>query len=115
MRANGLLAPHRVGRTEAKPHDGTIITGKVNETWGTDMTQTITIREATANVFVAVEHSNSELVGIQSSRSANRFEALEPVRQGGALGVFGAIAPAVAVASEPRHDPRLQLHVRRFP
>ena len=38
MRANGLLAPHRVGRTEAKPHDGTIITGKVNEMWGTDMT-----------------------------------------------------------------------------
>jgi hypothetical protein len=26
MRENGLLAPHRVGRTEAKPHDGTIIT-----------------------------------------------------------------------------------------
>ena len=23
MRENGLLAPHRVGRTEAKPHDGT--------------------------------------------------------------------------------------------
>ena len=40
---NGLLAPHRVGRTEAKPHDGTIITDKVNEMWGTDMTQTITI------------------------------------------------------------------------
>jgi hypothetical protein len=30
MRANGLLALHRVGRTEAGPHDGTIITGKVN-------------------------------------------------------------------------------------
>jgi hypothetical protein len=29
MRENGLLAPHRVGRTEAKPHDGTIITDKV--------------------------------------------------------------------------------------
>jgi hypothetical protein len=26
MRENGLLAPHRVGRTEAKPHDRTIIT-----------------------------------------------------------------------------------------
>jgi hypothetical protein len=25
MRENGLLAPHRVGRTETKPHDGTII------------------------------------------------------------------------------------------
>src|ERR1700731_1465429 len=49
MRENGLLAPHRVGRTEAKPHDGTIITDKVNEMWGTDMTQTITIREGRAN------------------------------------------------------------------
>jgi hypothetical protein len=34
---NGLLAPHRVGRTETKPHDGTIITDKVNEMWGTDL------------------------------------------------------------------------------
>src|SRR6516164_9175397 len=82
MRENGLLAPHRVGRTETRPHDGTIITDKVNEMWGTDMTQTITIREGRANVFVAVEHANSEVVGIHASRSANRFEALEPVRQG---------------------------------
>src|SRR6195256_1980050 len=103
MRQNGLLAPHRVGRTEAKPHDGTIITGKVNEMWGTDMTQTITIREGTANVFVAVEHSNSELVGIHASRSANRFEALEPVRQGGHR-CFGAIAPGVARGLKLRHD-----------
>ena len=60
MRENGLLAPHRVGRTrETKPHDGTIIiTDRVNEMWGTDMTQTITIREGRANVFVAVEHAN---------------------------------------------------------
>src|SRR5580704_13644973 len=57
MRENGLLAPHRVGRTETKPHDGRIITDKVNEMWGTDMTQTITIRERRANVFVAVEHA----------------------------------------------------------
>src|SRR5258705_276954 len=48
MRDNGLLAPHRVGRTEAKPHDGTIITDKVNEMWGTDMTQTITVEEGRA-------------------------------------------------------------------
>ena len=45
MRENGLLAPHRVGRTAAKPHDGTITTDKVNEMWGTDMTLTITIPE----------------------------------------------------------------------
>ena len=30
--------------------------------WGTDMTQTVTIREGRANVFVAVEHANSEVV-----------------------------------------------------
>ena len=103
MRENGLLAPHRVGRTETRPHDGTIITDKVNEMWGTDMTQTITIREGRANVFVAVEHANSEVVGIHASRSANRFEALEPVRQG-VHRCFGAIAPGVARGLKLRHD-----------
>ena len=56
MGENGLLAPHRVGRAESKPHDGTIVTNKVNEMWGTDMTQTITVAEGRAYVFVAVEH-----------------------------------------------------------
>ena len=69
MRENGLLAPHRVGRTEAKPHDGTIITDKVNEMWGTDMTQTITIREGRANVFVAVEQREGAHA---ATRTANR-------------------------------------------
>ncbi len=103
MRENGLLAPHRVGRSEAKAHNGTIITDKVNEMWGTDMTQTITVREGRANVFVAVEHANSEVVGIHASRSANRFEALEPVRQG-VHRCFGAIAPGVARGLKLRHD-----------
>ncbi len=100
MGENGLLAPHRVGRTETKPHDGTIITDKVNEMWGTDMT---ILREGRANVFVAVEHANSEVVGIHASRSANRFEALEPVRQG-VHRCFGAIAPGVACGLKLRHD-----------
>jgi hypothetical protein len=69
MRENGLLAPHRVGRTEAKLHDGTIITDKVNEMWGTDMTQTITIREGRANVFVAVEHACSDRLRMLTARS----------------------------------------------
>ena len=77
-----MRAPHHVGRAETKPHDGTIVTNKVNEMWGTDMTQTITVEEGRAYVFVAVEHANSEVVGIHAARSANRFEALEPVRQG---------------------------------
>src|ERR1017187_889521 len=78
MGENGLLAPHRVGRTQEKTHDGTIVTDKVNEMWGTDMTQTVTLEEGRAYVFVAVEHANSEVVGIHAARSANRFEALEP-------------------------------------
>jgi hypothetical protein len=80
----------------------------VNEMWGTDMTQTITIREGRANVFVAVEHANSEVVGIHASRSANRFEALEPVRQG-VHRCFGAIAPGVARGSA---DIVIKLHER---
>ena len=71
--------------------------------WGTDMTQTITLKEGRANVFVAVEHANSEVVGIHASRSANRFEALEPVRQG-VHRCFGAIAPGVARGLKLRHD-----------
>ena len=67
------------------------------------MTQTITIREGRANVFVAVEHANSEVVGIHASRSANRFEALEPMRQG-VHRCFGAIAPGVARGLKLRHD-----------
>jgi putative transposase len=81
MGENRLLAPHRVGRSQEK-HDGTIVTDKVNEIWGTDMSQTVTLEEGRAYVFVAVEHANSEIIGIHAARSANRFEALEPVRQG---------------------------------
>jgi hypothetical protein len=60
-------------------------------------------REGRANIFVAVEHANSEVVGIHASRSANRFEALEPVRQG-VHRCFGAIAPGVARGLKLRHD-----------
>ena len=57
------------------------------------MTQTITIREGRANVFVAVEHANSEVIGIHASRSANRFEALEPCVRG----CIGASEPSLPV------------------
>src|SRR6202163_5155985 len=36
MRENGLLAPHRVGRAETRPHNGRIITGKEDKTGGTE-------------------------------------------------------------------------------
>ena len=70
MGENGLLAPHRVGRNQEKTHDGTIVTDKVNEMWGTDMSQTVTLEEGRAYVFVAVEHANSEIIGIHEPRNA---------------------------------------------
>ena len=103
MGENGLLAPHRVGRNQEKTHDGTIVTDKVNEMWGTDMSQTVTLEQGRAYVFVAVEHANSEIIGIHAARSANRFEALEPVRQG-VHRCFGSIAPGVARGLKLRHD-----------
>ena len=71
--------------------------------WGTDMSQTVTVEEGRAYVFVAVEHANSEIIGTHAARSANRFEALEPVRQG-VYRCFGSIAPGVARGLELRHD-----------
>jgi putative transposase len=103
MGEDGWLAPHRVGRNQEKTHDGTIVTDKVNELWGTDMSQTVTLEEGRAYVFVAVEHANSEIVGIHAARSANRFEALEPVRQ-------GVLRRGVARGLKLRHENRA-LHV----
>ena len=37
--------------------------------------------EGRAAVFVAVDHRSAERVGIHASRGADRFEALEPLRQ----------------------------------
>ena len=39
MKEHGLLAPHRPAPRLAHPHDGTIVTARVDEVWGTDMTR----------------------------------------------------------------------------
>ena len=103
MRQHGLLAPHRVGRPEQRAHDGTITTTAVDVMWGTDMTETVTLREGRARVFVAVDHCSGECVGNHAARSGNRFEALEPVRQG-VLRHFGAIEKDAAKGLSLRHD-----------
>jgi transposase InsO family protein len=103
MRQHGLLAPHRVGRPEQRAHDGTITTTAVDVMWGTDMTETVTLREGRARVFVAVDHCSGECVGSHAARSGNRFEALEPVRQG-VLRHFGRIEKDAAQGLALRHD-----------
>jgi transposase InsO family protein len=103
MGQHGLLAPHRVGRPGQRAHDGTISTTAVDVMWGTDMTETVTLREGRARVFVAVDHCSGECVGSHAARSANRFEALEPVRQG-VLRHLGAVGRGVATGLALRHD-----------
>src|SRR3954451_4583492 len=70
---------------------------------GTDMTETVTLRDGRARVFVAVDHCSGECVGSHAARSGNRFEALEPVRQG-VLRHFGAIERDSAKGLALRHD-----------
>lgn len=104
MREHGLLAPHRQGAVHGpRTHDGTITTSRVDEMWGTDLTATVTRTEGQVAVFVAVDHCSAECVGLHAAKRADRFEALEPIRQG-MRERFGALAKDVARALKLRHD-----------
>ena len=103
MGRHGLLAPHRVGRPERRAHDGTITATAVDVMWGTDMTETVTLAEGKARVFVAVDHRSGGCVGSRAARSGGRFGALEPVRRG-VPRHFGAIGRGVAEGLALRHD-----------
>lgn len=67
------------------------------------MTETVTVREGLARVFIAVDHCSGECVGNHAARSGNRFEALEPMRQG-VLRHFGGIEKDAAKGLSLRHD-----------
>jgi len=103
MNENNLLAPQRPVQRDAHPHAGTIVTDRVDEVWGTDMSQTITTREGRAYVFIAVDHCSGEFIGTHASTSASRWQALEPVRQG-VTRHFGGVGPGVARGLTLRHD-----------
>jgi len=103
MKAHDLLAPHRAAPRAAHPHDGTIVTERVDEAWGTDMTQTLTTTEGRAYVFVAVDHCSGEFVGTHAASGASRWEALEPIRQGAAKH-FGGLDAGAAAGLTLRHD-----------
>ena len=113
LRFAGVRAsPRRVRRVmgENGRTIGTIVTNKV---WGTDMTQTITVAEGRAYVFVVVEHPNSEVVGIHAARSANRFdEVLEPVRQGVHRCFLREATPATVHSLDGIEQPHLCLGKR---
>jgi len=104
MRDANLLAPTRQGRVLGpRSHDGTITTAMPDEMWGTDATSVFTRVEGYATVFVAVDHCTSEAIGIHASKIGDRFEALEPIRQG-VRAHFGGYDAAVAYGLKLRHD-----------
>ena len=107
MKAHDLLAPQRPVQRDAHPHNGTIVTDRVDEVWGTDMTQTIATREGRAfsarSCLIAVDHCSGEFIGTHASSSASRWEALEPVRQG-VTRHFGGVGPDLAKGLTLRHD-----------
>jgi hypothetical protein len=103
MREHGLLAHQRIGCPHGpRAHDGTITTERVDTMWGSDLTWVMT-GEGQAAVFVAVDHCSAECVGIHASRRADRFQALEPLRQG-VREHFGSFAKGAAAGLQLRHD-----------
>lgn len=104
MRAAELLAPARQPEPVVeRPHDGTIVTDQPNVMWGTDATAAVTVLEGPVTIFAAIDHCTAECVGLHAARHGDRFEALEPVRQG-VRDHFGVLGPAIAHGLALRHD-----------
>jgi len=104
MRAAGLLSPARQPEPIVeRPHDGTIVTERPNVMRGTDATATVTLLHGPVTVFAAIDHCTAECVGIHAAIHGDRFEALEPLRQGVRVH-FGGLAAAAAAGLALRHD-----------
>ena len=104
MREHHLQAPRKGGHAHGpRAHDGTITTEEPDTMWGTDMTTTVTTDQGTVHVFIAVDHCTCECIGLHAAKKGDRFEALEPLRQGvrERFGTFGAEA---ARGLTIRHD-----------
>jgi putative transposase len=101
MRTHRLLAPRQLGPPNGNPaHDGTIITTRPDEMWGTDATRFYTEADGWCWFFGAIDHHLDELVGWHVAKLGDRWAALEPLRQGvrHAFGTFGKdVARGVAV------------------
>ncbi len=99
-----LLSPSR--RPQPAPgqaHEGTIVTAAPDQMWGTDATATFTAAEGSVTVFAAIDHCTAECVGIHAVKKANRFEALEPIRQG-VREHFQGFSAGAAARLKLRHD-----------
>lgn len=82
MGENQLLSPHRQPKGAPDLHDGTIITDRPNDMWGTDGIRIETVDDGWVWVFSAVDHFDACCVGIHAVKTGNRFAALQPIAQG---------------------------------
>lgn len=84
MRDNGLLSPNRQAKptNDSHPHSGTILASAPDQIWGTDATNAYTDFDGRVTVFAAIDHFTAECIGIHVVKKADRFEALDPIRQG---------------------------------
>jgi len=104
LREHQLLSPLRQPQpTPTNPHEGTIVTTAPDQMWGTDATATFTETEGSVTIFAGIDHCTAECVGIHAVKKANRFEALEPVRQG-MKEHFGGFSAGAADGLKLRHD-----------
>jgi putative transposase len=104
MRENQLLSPSRspIARP-TNPHEGTIVTDRPNQLWGTDATVMVTDTDGQVTIFAAIDHCTAECVGIHVVKRAHRFEPLEPIRQG-VREHFGDSSGGIAAGLWLRHD-----------
>jgi putative transposase len=103
MRENQLLSPYRQPARPVNEHEGTIVTDRPNQVWGTDATTTVTEHDGQVTIFAAIDHCTAECVGIHVVKKAHRFEALEPIRQG-VHDQFGSFSGGNAAGLWLRHD-----------
>jgi transposase InsO family protein len=104
MREADRLSPaRRPAPVVERAHEGTIVTARPNVMWGTDATLAVTVRHGTVTVFAAIDHCTAECVGIHAAPHGDRFEALEPLRQG-VREHFGGLTAAAAQGLALRHD-----------
>lgn len=112
MRESNLLAPQRARRnSKSKAHDGTIVTERPDELWGTDATSTLTV-EGNATIFFVIDHCTAECLGIHAARHGTRFEALEALRQSvkHSFGRFGENVASEALGLRHDHGSQFTSH-----
>jgi transposase InsO family protein len=104
MRQEGLLAPTLCSHVHGdKAHEGTIVTEEPNDLWGTDATRFETEKDGWSWFFGAIDHHCDDIVGWTVAKVGDRFQALEPIRQG-VRREYGAIEKDIARGLTVRCD-----------